>query len=222
MNLRKLSYIYKYIFAIPKSIYVNLRLLPFQQAVKLPIIVSSKTKLFSLSGKVYLDKVKTGIIRIGFGGAEHIDYSYNRTVLKVSGNIYFKGRAKIGLGTKLIVDGELRLGERFGVTGDALIICEKKITIGNNARIAWQTIIMDTDQHPILDVNNNLINEAKEIIIGNNVWLGARCFVLKNTKIQDGCIIAANTTLTKSFTNEHSIIGGNPPIILKENIRWYN
>ena len=86
--------------------------------------------------------------------------------------------------------------------------------------IAWQSIIMDTDQHAIYDENKEIINENKEIIIGNNVWVGARSFILKGSVIKDGCIIGANTTITKPFENEYSIIAGNPPKILKESVTW--
>ena len=225
INIRKISHVFKYIFGLPKSIYVNFRLLPFNEAIKLPIIVSNKTKLISLSGKVHLTKVKTGIIRIGFGGAEHIDYKYSRTLLKIDGVANFKGRAKIGLGSKFIIHkgAIFSAGERFGITGDTIILCAKKISIGNNARISWQSIIMDSDHHPILDINNNIINEPTEVIIGNNVWIGARCFILKNTTIDDGCIIAANTTVAKNFSGvKHSIISSNSTKILKTDIRWHN
>lgn len=225
IELRKMSHIFKYFFGLPKSIYVNLRLLPLNQAIKLPIIVSNKTKLVSLKGKINLGRVKTGIIRIGFGGTEHIDYAYTRTILKIDGVVNFKGRAKIGLGSKFIIQKEaiFSAGERFGITGDTMILCDKKITIGDNARISWQSIIMDSDHHPVLDINSNVINDPTEIVIGNNVWIGARCFILKNTTIDEGCIVAANTTVTKNFSGvKHSVIGGNGAKILKTDIRWYN
>lgn len=225
IKLRKISHIFKYLLGLPKSIYVNFRLLPFHQAVKLPIIVSGKTKIISLSGKVILGKVKTGIIRIGFGGTEHIDYAYTRTILKIDGTAAFKGRAKIGLGSKFLIDKEAAFsaGERFGITGDTMILCSKKITIGDNAGISWQNIIMDSDHHPVFDTDNNIINTPTEIFIGNNVWIGARCFILKNTYIDDGCIIAANTTVTKNFRGiNHSVIGGDSARVLKTDIRWYN
>ncbi|MCK9473431.1 DapH/DapD/GlmU-related protein, partial [Sulfurimonas sp.] len=130
-----------------------------------------------------------------------------------------------GLGSKFIINKEATFsaGDRFGITGDTTILCAKKISIGDNARISWQTIIMDSDHHPVLDINNNIINNPTEIIIGNNVWIGARCFILKNTNIDDGCIIAANTTITKNFSGiKHSVIGGNSAKILKTDIRWHN
>lgn len=220
MNIDKTVKLIRYISGIPKSVYVNFRLLPFNQAIKLPIMVSRKTKLRSLSGKVHLKKVKTGIIRIGFGGTDMLDYRYNRTILKITGEIYFNGKTKIGVGAKIMVSGKLILGENFDVTGDATIICANNITIGNNTMIAWQSILMDTDQHAIYDATNNCINKDKPIIIGNNVWVGARSFILKGTSIPNGCIIGANTTLTKTFTQQNSIIAGNPNKILTTNIHW--
>ncbi|WP_434581361.1 acyltransferase [Sulfurimonas sp. NW15] len=220
MNIDKIVKLIRYTAGLPKSIYVNLRLLPFSQAVLLPIIVSRKTKLRSLSGKVQLSKVKTGIVRIGFGGTDMMDYAYERTILKITGKIHFQGKTKIGVGAKIMVSGNLTLGDRFDITGDATIICAKEIEIGNNTMIAWQSILMDTDQHAIYNAQHTVINQDKKITIGNNVWIGARSLILKGSVIPDGCIVGANTTITKSFTTKKSIIAGNPAEILKENISW--
>lgn len=221
MNLDKITNLIRYISGLPKSIYVNFRLLPFFQAIYLPIIVSRKTKLISLSGKVILDKIKPGIIRIGFGGSDNmIDYRYCRTILKIDGTINFKGKAKIGMGSRIQVNGILNIGDNFNITGNALILCSNKISIGNNTMLASESIIMDSDQHDIYDKNNNCINKSEELVIGNNVWIGARAFILKNSIIEDGCIVGANSTITKSFKNQNSIIAGTPAKVIKENIKW--
>jgi len=220
MNLDKIVKLFRYIGGIPKSAYVNFRLLPFNQAIFLPIIVSRKTKLRSLSGKAHLKKVKTGIVRIGFGGTDMMDYRYERSILKITGDIYFQGKTKIGVGAKIMVSGKLTLGNSFDITGDAMIICAKETQIGDNCMIAWQTILMDTDQHAIYDTNNKIINQDKPIIIGNNVWIGAKSFILKGSIIPDGCIIGANTTIAKEFKEQKAVIVGNPAKILKENISW--
>ena len=221
MNLDKITNIIRYISGLPKSIYVNFRLLPFFQAIYLPIIVSRKTKLISLSGKVVLGIVKPGIIRIGFGGSDNmIDYRYSRTLLKIRGTLKFKGKAKIGMGSRVLVDGILDIGHNFNATGDTLISCSKNIKIGSNTILSFETIIMDSDQHEIYNTNGKCINNNDKIIVGNNVWIGARSFILKNSIIEDGCIIGANTTLTKSFKIQNCIIAGNPPKVLKEEISW--
>ncbi len=220
MNIDKIVKLVRYAGGLPKSIYVNFRLLPFNEAIRLPIIVSRKTKLRSLSGNVHLSKVKTGIVRIGFGGTDMMDYTYQRTILKITGDIYFQGKTKIGVGARIMVSGTLRVGTHFDITGDTTIICAKEIEIGNHTMIAWQSIIMDTDQHAIYDNQQHIINQDKKITIGNNVWIGAKSFILKGSNIADGCIIGANTTITKPFITKNSIIAGNPAKILKENISW--
>ena len=183
-------------------------------------MVSRKTKLRSLSGNAHLSKVKTGIVRIGFGGTDMMDYRYERSILKITGDIYFQGKTKIGVGAKIMVSGKLILGNNFDITGDAMVICAKEIQIGDNTMIAWQSILMDTDQHAIYGKDNTIINQDKKITIGNNVWIGAKSFILKGSKISDGCIIGANTTISKEFTQKDAIIAGNPAKILKENIQW--
>ena len=220
MKTDKVVKLIRYLAGIPKSIYVNFRVLPFRQAIYLPIMVSRKTKLQSLSGNVHLNKVKTGIIRIGFGGTDMLDYRYDRPIIKITGNLHFNGKAKIGIGAKLLVNGNLYLGNNFSVTGDALIICAKKISIGNDVMIAWRSIIMDTDQHDIYDKNNQHINENKEIIVGNNVWIGANSLILKGSIIEDGCIVGANTTITKPFKEKNSILAGNPAKVIKTEVQW--
>lgn len=219
-KIGKIINLTRYIRGIPKSIYVNFRVLPFSQAIRLPIIVSEKTKLQSLTGNVVLSKVKTGMIRIGFGNIQMLDYSYNRTLLCIEGSITFKGKCKIGMGSRLIVYGDLELGENFLISGDAMIFCNKKIIIQNNSTLAWESIVMDSDHHKIYDDNDMCINPDKEVIIGSNVWVGARSFILKGCSIPDGCIIGANTTITKSFTEKKAIIAGNPARVLKQNINW--
>lgn len=220
MKVGKIVNLIRYMIGIPKSVYVNFRVLPFFHAIRLPIIVSNRTKLQSLSGKIKLEKVKTGMIRIGFGNMQMLDYRYQRTLLYLEGSIVFKGKCKIGMGSRLMVYGHLELGENFSISGDATIICAKNISIGNNSTLAWESIVMDTDHHQIYDENGKCINESKKVIIGDNVWIGARSFILKGSHIPDGCIIGANTTITKLYDEKKVIIAGNPPRIVKHNVSW--
>ena len=163
MKFDKINNTLKYIRGIPKSIYVNFRLLDFNDAIKLPIIVSSKTKLSSLQGEVRLLNNRTGIVRIGFGNVNTVDYSYERTILHIDGIIYFNGKCKIGRGSKIEVgkNAILNIGESFIASAKSTIICHKKITIGSDSMFAWDTLIMDTDYHNIYNFNDEVINKDK-------------------------------------------------------------
>lgn len=94
------------------------------------------------------------------------------------------------------------------------------IQIGKNCMISCNVEIWASDTHSILDENNNLINLGKEVIIGNNVWIGKDVKVLKNTIIPDGCIVGIGSIISKKFTNQKSILAGIPAKVVKENISW--
>lgn len=51
--------------------------------------------------------------------------------------------------------------------------------------------------------------EAKNLIIGNDVWIGADSSILSGITIGDGAAIAANSHVVKSIP-PYTIVGGNP------------
>lgn len=53
-----------------------------------------------------------------------------------------------------------------------------------------------------------------DIIIGNDVWIGAKSTIMSGVKIGDGAIVAAGALVTKDV-EPYSIVGGNPAKHLK-------
>lgn len=91
-----------------------------------------------------------------------------------------------------------------------------KITVGKNVLIGWDTCIMDSDMHTIINLNTQeLLPKTAEVIIGDGVWVGTRCHILKGSKIAHGSIVGARAVVTKSFNKEHAIIAGNPAKVVK-------
>lgn len=52
------------------------------------------------------------------------------------------------------------------------------------------------------------------VIIGNNVWIGDKATILSGVNLGEGCVVAANSVVTKSFP-PYSVIGGIPAKQLK-------
>ncbi len=94
------------------------------------------------------------------------------------------------------------------------------IQIGKECMISCNVEIWASDTHSIFDSNGNLINQGKEIVVGNNVWIGKDVKILKNTIIPDGCIVGIGSIVSKKFTNQKSILAGIPAKVVKENICW--
>jgi len=111
-----------------KTIYFNLKYLPFRQAIRIPILVSKRVYLQRTRGKIILDcPIQSGMIRIGYGKSGISDQKASRSIWRVSGTVIFKGRAYIGHGLKLSVGGTLILGNEFKITSESHIVAENRI-----------------------------------------------------------------------------------------------
>lgn len=213
-----------FFLGLPKSIYFCFKYLPFKMAIKLPILISVNVHLLSMRGCINIesDKIKTGMIRIGFGEVGIFDKKYSRSIWQNNGGkVIFKGKTSIGHGSRISVNTNaiLIFGEDFCITAESHIICSKRISFGNDVLISWQCLLMDCDFHKIYK-KNIIKNENKDIEIGNHIWIGCRNTILKGVKIADNCIIAANSTVVKSIEQENSIIAGNPAKVIENNIQW--
>ena len=215
--------------SLPKTLHFNFHYFPFKTAVKLPVIVSHRTYLRELHGKVELpEKVEKAMVKIGFGDVGHFDRKRSRGIWQVSGTVSFGGKASIGHGSKLSVRGDLKLGAGFNMTAE-------------------DVLVMDTDEHPLFnrrettrretrdsspvprpevpcpvsnDMDNERINPDKAIIVGSHVWIGCKCVLLKGAEVPNDTVLAAGTLLKSAFAGEQQVIGGNPPSILKRDVHW--
>jgi acetyltransferase-like isoleucine patch superfamily enzyme len=79
---------------------------------------------------------------------------------------------------------------------------------------------MDTDSHIIKDNTGSIINYPKQITIGDNVWIGCRCLILKGAQIPDNCVIGADSIVNRLLENRNSLYAGSPVKLMKENITW--
>lgn len=207
--------------SIPKTIYFNFKYFKLKDAIKFPVIVSHRVVFVKAKGKVIIDSpIKFGMITIGFGGVRIFDQQRMRSVWYLTGTINFKGSAHIGNGTKLSILGNLILGENFAISANTQISCYKKIQFGKDVLIGWNCEFIDSDAHRILNYINETINPNKEIIIGDKVWFGFGCKILKGSSIGNNVVVAADSNIFKKINANNCIIGGYPTKILKKNITW--
>jgi len=74
-------------------------------------------------------------------------------------------------------------------------------------------------RNEFLDETGNKINKSKPIKIGNHVWVGKGCAILKGVTIGDGAIVGAHSVVTKDIP-PRTLVAGVPAKIIKENVNW--
>ncbi len=153
-------------------------------------------------------------------GAAHIRFGDRTTV---RGNAYMDAITEYaGVQYAPIIE----IGNDVYIGGYAYFTAVDRITIGDGCVLSEHVYI--TDESHGFDPAGLPIME-QELVSKGPVTLGARCFlgyrsaVLPGVTLGEGCVVGANSTVTRSFP-AYSMIGGSPARLLKtysvENGTW--
>jgi acetyltransferase-like isoleucine patch superfamily enzyme len=131
--------------------------------------------------------------------------------------------------------GKIVVGNYTVIQDGVSIRCLDSITIGSFTGIAEGTVITDNNTHPVnieewikhrIRVapggpgypglgNGWELSESAPVIIGDGVWIGGNCTILKGVTIGDGAIVARGSIVTKDVA-PFTIVAGNPAKKVKE------
>lgn len=109
------------------------------------------------------------------------------------------------------------IGDDFGMTGGSLV-CDERITIGDRVWVGANTVITDTDFHP-LDPQRRRVAplDAKTgaISIADDVFIGMNALILKGVTIGAGAVVGAGSVVRRDVPTR-AIVAGNPAQIIGE------
>ena len=129
-----------------------------------------------------------------------------------------KGIIRIHSSTSIRNAKNIFLGDNVRITMNCSIWAEKnsKIIIGDNVLIG-PGVRMFTGNHgtELKGIPMSYQErQEKDIVIGNDVWIGANSVILSGVIIHDGAVIAAGSSVTKEVP-ENAIVGGTPAKLIK-------
>ena len=220
--MSKISYVATLFRAFFPSLLFNFRHLPWRQAIKLPILLY-KPHILKQKGKITIDSdnVRFGMIKMGFPTSAIFPYHSGITI-KNEGELAFKGRCYIGNDCYLVCgkQGRIEFGENFRVTAGLKMVSYCGISFGKETLIGWGCIIIDTNFHPLYDMEKKRFKKAfGKINIGDNNWFAAQVMVMPSVTTPEHCVFGAKTIVTRGGEYEpYCVHGGSPIKVLSRNV----
>jgi len=155
---------------------------------------------------------------------------YTKDALKAQIDIYGWNVGDFSYGGPLVFnwgnDGGLTIGKYCSFGAGV------RIFLGGNHRPDWVTTYPFNKINPSVSHIEGHPATRGDVVIGNDVWLGANCLLLSGVTIGDGACIAADAVITRDVP-PYCIVGGNPGKVIKQRfhpdqiekllaIRWWD
>ena len=134
-------------------------------------------------------------------------------------HIHHKGDYRIHARASIRNANNIYLGNNVRITMDCCIWAEQnsKIVFGDNVLVGPGVKIFCGNHGTALNGIPMTYQDRheKDIIIGNDVWIGANSVITSGVSIGDGAVVAAGSVVTKDVGN-YNIVGGVPAKLIKQ------
>jgi acetyltransferase-like isoleucine patch superfamily enzyme len=162
-----------------------------------------------------------GLLKIGidFSDIAHPD---DNTWLRIDGRMSVGPRCKIGRGGRIHVGPRAKVtwGEGVWANAGVLIHVVNGLDIGDDTLLGWGAQIIDDNFHTIVKPGACEEPTGAPVRIGNHVWVGNRVSITKGAQVPDGCVVAANSLVTRKFEEPNCLIAGSPAEVVRRGISW--
>ncbi|MDB8567894.1 DapH/DapD/GlmU-related protein [Turicibacter sanguinis] len=131
-------------------------------------------------------------------------------IKNIGDNVNVRPKIKISSGENLTI------GDNSGIGEESFIQDIGNITIGHNVLMGPKVMIF-TANHEIKK-SKKICQQGikiKDVIVEDDVWIGAGAIILPGVHIKKGAVIGAGSVVTKDVA-EYTIVGGNPAKLIKE------
>ncbi|WP_242384813.1 acyltransferase [Enterococcus faecalis] len=118
---------------------------------------------------------------------------------------------------KLSYIDKISIGDRSSIGDKSTIVASGKVHIGKNVMMGPEVMIY-SQNHEVTKRGTRLIDGKiiqKEVLIKDDVWIGARTIILPGAIISEGTVIAAGTVVPGKKFPPNVVLGGNPARVIK-------
>jgi len=105
-------------------------------------------------------------------------------------------------------DGVIELGDNVRINQGSILVAHNKVAIGNDCLIGEYCSIRDANHDFVLgEAIRTQPHSYAPISVGADSWIGRGAVVLKGVTLHKGCIVGANSVVTKSVL-ENTVVAG--------------
>jgi acetyltransferase-like isoleucine patch superfamily enzyme len=188
-----------------KNMVTNLRFLFRMIFPKPPFCVMGTGTIIDRRATIYNSSGKKGNITIGSGS--HIDGEL--MVWANAGKIEIGNNSYIGLNTRIWSAEHIRIGDRVQFAHSCNVFDSNIHSLDPHER--FQEYLCNTTK----GLYKNTSWHEKEVVIGDDVWVGANSTILKGVTIGRAAIVGAGSVVTSDIP-AFTIVAGNPAKIIRE------
>ncbi|RKT78193.1 hypothetical protein DFJ68_1633 [Terracoccus luteus] len=127
-----------------------------------------------------------------------------------------KATIRVGQDAAVLVGDDVSMTETCGMSA----VEGATIRIGDDVMFASGNQLRADDGHPIFDVaTGQRVNPARDITIGNHVWVGLRAILLAGATVGDGTVIGLGSIVTGPVPN-NCVAAGAPARVVRKHVAW--
>jgi acetyltransferase-like isoleucine patch superfamily enzyme len=109
----------------------------------------------------------------------------------------------------------LSIGNNVSLGEDNFLQATGGIEIGNNVALGPSVKIWSVNhKYEGLGAVNDVDYDYKKVVIEDDVWIGANCFIMPGVTIQKGSIVSAGSIVGIKLYPPYSIIAGHPARVI--------
>lgn len=146
---------------------------------------------------------------IHFYGYSHVQ---PRSLMQVGRGSTLAPNVSLQYGNLIVIGANCHIGERCHLWAGPT---KGRITIGNCVSFAPEVFVIASNYQTKAGTPfRQQAMQEKDVVVGNDVWLGARVIVTAGVTIGDGCIVGAGSVVTHDLP-PNSIAVGAPARVVK-------
>lgn len=165
--------------------------------------------LFKAACERYGKRLRTGA---------HVHWIQGRGAIRVGDRVWVDGKSTFTFAHQFCDRPALEIGDDSGIGHGCTFVVGRRVVVGKRCLISGEDLIFDSSGHAT-DVKARRAGrpppeeDVREVVIGDDVWIGTRVIIFPGVTIGRGSIVSAGSVV-HTHIPPYSVAAGNPARVM--------